>query len=209
MTSRSIGTGAAPDSTRNRIIDAALEIFAIRGFKGATTKDIAKRAKVNEVTLFRLFKSKKALFTAAVNERSPLAMIDKRVGFDKRRPVEECLFENIKTVLGVLRANKHLYMLMLGETWRQMKAKSSTLAPPLDKALDYVAEFLQVQMDAGRLRKSDARVSAMVLMGSVQFYFMSTYVMGNEIPGGTDEDRTIRGIVELFLNGMGAVKGGS
>jgi AcrR family transcriptional regulator len=48
--------------TRERILDAGLRTFAEKGFTGATTKEISMKAGVNEVTLFRHFGSKEALF---------------------------------------------------------------------------------------------------------------------------------------------------
>ena len=51
---------------RNRILDAALRIYAREGFRGATTKLIAQEAGVNEVTLFRQFGSKLALIEASI-----------------------------------------------------------------------------------------------------------------------------------------------
>jgi AcrR family transcriptional regulator len=53
-----------PDQTRERIIAAAREIFAQKGKRGATTREIAERAGVNEATLFRHFGSKEALIVA-------------------------------------------------------------------------------------------------------------------------------------------------
>ncbi|MGR5897480.1 TetR/AcrR family transcriptional regulator [Bacillus cereus] len=49
-------------STKDRIIKATVELVNEKGYKGATTKEIAKRAGVNEVTLFRHFGNKKALW---------------------------------------------------------------------------------------------------------------------------------------------------
>ena len=46
---------------KERIEQAALALFAERGFDGATTSEIAKRAGVAEGTIFRHFKTKKAL----------------------------------------------------------------------------------------------------------------------------------------------------
>lgn len=46
---------------RERILSAARRIFASKGFKGATTRDIASEAAVAEVTLFRQFGSKESL----------------------------------------------------------------------------------------------------------------------------------------------------
>lgn len=52
--------------TKARLLAAATEVFAAYGVTGATTKEIARRAQVNEVTLFRHFQSKEQLLAAVV-----------------------------------------------------------------------------------------------------------------------------------------------
>lgn len=54
--------------SRQRLLEAAMQVFAESGFRGATTRRIAEAAGVNEVTLFRHFKSK----TALINEAAKL-----------------------------------------------------------------------------------------------------------------------------------------
>ncbi len=39
--------------TEQRILDAAMRVFGRDGVSGATTREIARVARVNEVTLFR------------------------------------------------------------------------------------------------------------------------------------------------------------
>ena len=51
-------------STQDRLLDAAARIFARDGLQGATTREIASDAGVNEVTLFRHFHSKENLLGA-------------------------------------------------------------------------------------------------------------------------------------------------
>jgi AcrR family transcriptional regulator len=53
-------------STEDKLLRAATTVFAKRGVSGATTREIAQRAKVNEVTLFRLFKNKEELLRRVV-----------------------------------------------------------------------------------------------------------------------------------------------
>ncbi|MFD8546518.1 TetR/AcrR family transcriptional regulator [Streptomyces sp. NPDC059649] len=48
--------------TRRRLLDAAAELFAERGYERATVRDIAARAGANQALLFRYFGTKKALF---------------------------------------------------------------------------------------------------------------------------------------------------
>lgn len=51
---------------RDKILKAATELYAETGFRGATTRQIAQKAGVNEVTLFRHFGSKTALLHEAI-----------------------------------------------------------------------------------------------------------------------------------------------
>ena len=53
-------------TSRDRILEAAIRVYAEHGFKGATTRRIADEAGVNEITVFRHFGSKDALITEAL-----------------------------------------------------------------------------------------------------------------------------------------------
>jgi AcrR family transcriptional regulator len=54
------------EQTRERLLDAAARTFSTDGIQGATTRQIAREAGVNEVTLFRHFKSKEQLLGAVL-----------------------------------------------------------------------------------------------------------------------------------------------
>jgi len=60
--------------SREKLLEAAMRVFAESGFRGATTRRIAEEAGVNEVTLFRLFKSKTALINEAAKLHARLRM---------------------------------------------------------------------------------------------------------------------------------------
>jgi AcrR family transcriptional regulator len=54
---------------RDRIVEASVQLFSSQGFNGTRTREIAKVANVNEVSLFRLFSTKQDLFWAALQSR--------------------------------------------------------------------------------------------------------------------------------------------
>src|SRR5437867_11834161 len=66
---------------RDKILRAATELYAETGFRGTTTRQIAQRAGVNEVTLFRQFGSKTALFSEAIQ----CACVRPGEGFEQSR----------------------------------------------------------------------------------------------------------------------------
>lgn len=73
------------DSTRERLLDAAADTFAKDGIRGATTREIARKARVNEVTLFRHFKSKEQLLRAVLQRglASEVAIMDQHSSWER------------------------------------------------------------------------------------------------------------------------------
>lgn len=55
------------DETQNKILNAAMMLITEKGYTATTTKDIAKKAGVNECTIFRKFKGKKEIVAAAMS----------------------------------------------------------------------------------------------------------------------------------------------
>lgn len=57
-----------PETTRDRILAAAIDVIKTRGVVAATTKEIARAAGVSEGSLYNHFENKTALFGAALGE---------------------------------------------------------------------------------------------------------------------------------------------
>jgi AcrR family transcriptional regulator len=108
--------------TAARILEAAIRVFARDGVSGATTREIARLARVNEVTLFRNFHSKDELLRQVVLHSM------KRYVFDfADAPVETAadLRRTIRAFAAVLmrklRENEAFIRTFYGELERQPK----------------------------------------------------------------------------------------
>lgn len=55
------------DEIQNKIIDATMNLIMERGYTATTTKDIARRAGINECTIFRKFRGKKEIVVSAMS----------------------------------------------------------------------------------------------------------------------------------------------
>jgi AcrR family transcriptional regulator len=67
-------------STRQRLVQAALQLFAMQGVTETTTRQIADLAEVNEVTLFRHFGSKHGLLLAVIEEAEIFTQLGEALG---------------------------------------------------------------------------------------------------------------------------------
>jgi AcrR family transcriptional regulator len=56
-------TGAA---RREEVLDAAVSVFAARGYHGASVQDVARRAAISEPYVYRLYGNREKLFTEAI-----------------------------------------------------------------------------------------------------------------------------------------------
>ncbi|HQZ96423.1 MAG TPA: helix-turn-helix domain-containing protein, partial [Pyrinomonadaceae bacterium] len=57
------------DARREQILQTAVDLFSKRGFKGTTTKEIAKASGVSEAMVFRHFASKDELYGAILHNK--------------------------------------------------------------------------------------------------------------------------------------------
>jgi AcrR family transcriptional regulator len=186
---------------RERILDAALDVFAEKGFAGATTRDISAKADVNEVTLFRHFDSKKGLYAAVISERSPIAEVERSLEFDTGIPIDELLRANAASVLSVLRANRRHFMLLMGDAWRSQKTRSMMSRLAVDKGIAIASGLMEELMDAGKMKRGDPEVAARAMVGMIQSYFLTVDILAGRKPEPAEDTRMLDGFVGIFLDG--------
>src|SRR4030043_1329395 len=54
---------------REQILQGAMQLFAQKGFRGTTTREIARRLRISEALMFKYFPSKEALYRAIIQKR--------------------------------------------------------------------------------------------------------------------------------------------
>lgn len=90
------GGYARGDETRQRIVDAALDVFGEQGFDAATTRQIAMRAGVNTPALQYYFENKEGLYLACaeslVDESQPhfQPLLEQIQKLDSQAGIDEC-----------------------------------------------------------------------------------------------------------------------
>jgi AcrR family transcriptional regulator len=144
--------GLRADAARNRerIVAAAVEVFAERGLE-ASTAEIAQRAGVGEATLFRRFPTKDDLDAAAV----ATSCLEED---DPWRGVERFLYEMAERA-----SEDHV----INDGTKERCMASPALAAERTRILDLTAQLVRRAQNAGALRDDIAGQDLMFLMGAV------------------------------------------
>lgn len=184
---------------RQRILDAATRVYALHGFRGATTRLIANEAGVNEVTIFRTFGSKAALFDALLQlhaARAPMAVLPDDPIDPEREMTAWCA-----ATLAHMRENRSLIRTTFGEMEDRPEAAVSVCEGPNCAGMlltDYVARLQAlgfVDEDA------DVATAIAMLMSSMFGDAISRDVMPDAFPQPVDEAPAR--YVRVFMRGIG------
>lgn len=110
------------DRRRTQILEAAIKVFSKKGFEGSTTKEIARKAKVSEGTIFRYFKTKKEILMNILNTLTETSLSkfceETEAGLDNGEALKRVLklhynmitqnYQLIKTILYEMQFHKEL-----------------------------------------------------------------------------------------------------
>ncbi|MBS2030898.1 MAG: TetR/AcrR family transcriptional regulator [Deltaproteobacteria bacterium] len=192
-----------PQFSDEDLLDAARAVFIARGTR-ATTAEVAERAGVSEGTIFHHFKTKEALFRAALHpkrdEPPEISGLEARVG---QGEVGENVREFATSVLDWLRARLPLLMLAWAEADAKERQQLMCDADPINaRAVRVLAGYLEAESRLGRLRRVDAEIAARVVLGSLFDYVRAEIVEGGRGGLPLPAPMFVRGLVDIFLHGM-------
>ncbi|WP_232794208.1 MULTISPECIES: TetR/AcrR family transcriptional regulator [Pseudofrankia] len=119
-TNRAIRPPGSRRTTRDRILEAAMDVFAEAGFTGATISEVERRVglAVGTGSLYRHFPSKEALLTAAVERevtRLRAEMAERRAAIPPSVDPVEHRLHVYEQLLADIRRFDRLFRLMLNE----------------------------------------------------------------------------------------------
>lgn len=184
---------------RERILEAALGVFAEAGTRGATTRRIADAAGVNEVTLFRQFGSKDVLLREAIQwaaQQIPVHGLPE----EPRDPDAELTSWCREHLRGMYQA-RALLRTSMGEfeTNPEMSAHACELPTRVARELE---SYVQRLRDQGITDPDgDIRGAAALLMGALFSDAVSRDIMPGRYPYSLDESAGM--YVRLFLSAIG------
>ena len=192
---------ATQESHRQRILDAASEVFLECGFEQTSTAEIARRARISKRELYSHFADKRALLAAVITELQN--------SMRSRMDVRWSSTEDMETVLRKSAAAIHDFILSerFGKLVRIVAAESYhnpavarqffELGPLAGRKA--TAKFLKAKMEEGKLRKADPIKAADDFLDLVVgAQLMTAVILGQVDPAAKKRDH-IQHSVGVFL----------
>jgi TetR/AcrR family transcriptional regulator len=190
--------------SEDKLLDAAEEVFADRGYHAASTLEIARRAGVNKTLIHYYFRSKEGLY-GALMQRISRQLAPFLEDFSIGDPVEALTTATCR------------YVRLLADNPRYVRLCAYSALERLDVRGDdemheklFVAASTAIQrgIDQGVFRAEDPRHVLITVEGMCRFFFEHEEAMREQWGDSWDRERIIeeRGehVVNMLLSGLGA-----
>ena len=187
--------------TRERILKAALRLFAKRGFEATTTRDLAEAAGVAEGTLFRHFPTKKAILIEVATQGWVDLLTDLLTALSEMGSYRAIAQVMRKRMLH-LHENADIMRVCFMEAQFHPDLRERIQREVIDKMTDVTEAFFETAMEQGVYRQMNPKTVARVFLGmfAVAGFSQDTILSPNASPSQMQE--MAEEMADIFLNGV-------
>jgi AcrR family transcriptional regulator len=153
-------------SRRDRLVDAALTVFAREGVDAASIKKIGQAAGVAPALIYHYFESKEGLLAAVVQQHGFTPQLRRMLAVPPAAPAAEVLPRIARQMYELLteRADLVRVVMSTSQTHPEMRQRMDTLT---GEAQTLLACYLQARVEAGEVRVRSAPAAARTLLFTV------------------------------------------
>ena len=193
-------------TTKERILEAALTLFAENGYDGTSVEQIATEVGIKAPSLYKHYKGKEDILNALID--SAEVRYEEMFGSEKNTgKVPQNIEEFIKVTMGrieftikdpVIRKTR---MLLVQEQFRNERIAEATTRHQLDGIQRMFAKIIEGMMDAGIFKKDDPALLAVELTAPAVLWI----AQADRQPQYADEvmgniEKHIRHFCDVYMN---------
>ena len=195
-----------PKTRKDRIMDAALRIFAEKGFQIATITEISKEAGVSEATIYEYFGTKEDLLFA-IPEKITNETLEKST---KVIPYIKGVEGKIRAILlfyvQLYQSNPHYSALVLLQLMSNKRFRQTPAHAAIRRSSHALLDCIKEGIDDGTFKKdSNPYLIRSMLMGTIEHLFIHWHMQGMPRRKTSIIDM-LDPFIEIILDGIRAKK---
>ena len=191
------------EDRRDQIIDAAMQVFAQKGFTRATNKDIAREAGITPGLIYYYFESKEDLLKSIIETRSPAQLMTTLPPQVFELPPEVFLRMLILRALSIIESEQFipLVRMLLPEIAHNSEIASIT-ASFIQRILGFLGTYFEKQVEKGALRPINGVLTAQVAIGSALAFILRRQIVCDPVALEYTHEQIANAVCETVLQGI-------
>lgn len=192
---------------QEQIIQGAMRIFAAKGFRGTTTREIAQSLGISEALMFKYFPSKAALYRAIIKKRTDRA---EEMLFPQgviQAKDDHKVFQAIATNLIKRNSEDPTFMRLLHfSALEGHELARLFFTNHAQKKIQLLARYIEQRIKEGVFRQVSPELAAQGFMGMIIHYVQARELFGLKHWRRFSPAEVIETFVQIFLKGLGVEK---
>jgi TetR/AcrR family fatty acid metabolism transcriptional regulator len=189
-----------PPGKRERILDAAVKVFAAEGFYNAKVAQIAQEAGVADGTIYLYFKSKDDLLISLFEDRMEGINGNLRRALEASPTAADKLRTVVRLHLELVEQNRHMAEVICVELRQSSKFIKEYANPKFGEFLRLIAGAITDGQRSGELRADmDPPMVARAMFGALDELALAWLVRGKD---RIDIPRAVEQMSTLFIEGL-------
>jgi AcrR family transcriptional regulator len=182
----------------DQILKEAIDLIALKGYKGATTKKIAENAQVSEMTLFRHFGNKRKILEVAIDRYYYSFQMKELFEQKIQWQLDKDLLMIAETYHIIMKKNKNVIKIAIQEA-QNIKGLLEHVNKHPRQLKELLIRYFEEMKKKNLIIDSNYELQAMNFLYMCYGHFISrSFVSGNTITL-TTEDEIIKGNVLIFV----------
>lgn len=192
-----------PEARREEILQAAVRLFAERGYGRTTTREIARAAGISEGTIYTYFGSKQDLLFSFIEEAAvhPLSSLMASV---ERAGDEEVFRTFLRDRFEVWQRNLPLLKVVFSEALFNRDLARALYTRVVGPATEYLRRFVSQRVCEGSYRPVNPDLAVSAFAGNLFTFNLLWGELFREHAEPLSREETINTLVTLFLSGIRA-----
>jgi AcrR family transcriptional regulator len=188
---------------REQILRGAMELFAEKGFRGATTREIAGHLGISEALMFKYFPSKEALYRAILQKRTDGS---EEMFFPKEAILakdDRQVFRSIAAYLISKNTEDPTFMRLIqfsaleGHELSRIFFKNYVM-----EKTRILSEYIRQRIKEKAFKPVSPLLAARAFMGMIIHYVQSREIYGLKNVLKFSQKQAVDTFVDMFLNGL-------
>lgn len=192
---------AITEARRTQILDAAVHVFAEKGFHKATIRDVAQAAGVADGTIYNYFKNKQDLLVAMIARLGDLAHFAEQLAqFAAEATPEQILTFTFSDRTALLERNRAKIQALVPQVISDAELRSHFFHTLVEPTMAIVASGWQTQLEQDHIRQVDPNLLVRMIFGS--FLGLALLDLIGDETFSTDPSAMSRALIDLLLHGL-------
>ena len=199
------------DARREQILQTAVELFSKKGFKGTTTKEIARVAGVSEAMVFRHFASKEELYGAILDTKGCRDGVH-RFPWEENTVLQQAIVDKddfaVFYNIAFDALNKHqsdvgFMRLLFYSALEEHKLAEMFFNDFVATVYEFIGGYVRERQVDGELREIDPRIAVRSFLGMIIHHSLNNILWDKKrVIVDITNEVAAKNFAEILLNGI-------